>query len=148
MSRRETVDEILRIQALRAQEYHSLARAMSARDTEGIQRITDAFRQLSEMVRHRIEASDEDVASVLCRMQQYEAEKLRLTVEIHSLKSSGIQDDEEAGIGGETTCGCADRAGPSPHDVREALKEGIAAMEACVQTILECMDELREMKDE
>ena len=46
-------------------------------------------------------------------------------------------------VGGEHSCGCGTRAGPTKRDVVEALKEAWREMEACVTSILDCMEELR-----
>lgn len=146
--------EVLAVQAARARAYHDLGRAMRENDAGVIEGTTEEFRELSRQVRALIDVcengkSDRKCAAIAAlsrRIQEDEAEKLRLTVEIHALKSSHILDEEDVGVGGEAACSCGTRAGPSKHDVAEALKEAIVAMEACVQRLLECMEELREMK--
>jgi hypothetical protein len=152
MDRSAAIDNVVRIQELRAREYHRLEASMRTDDTAGVQRSTRVFRDLSEGVRDIIRQfetvdGEKSLVATLKTMQRYEAEKLRLTVEIRSLKSSGLQDEEDAGVGEEPPCGCRGERGPSPHEVREALKEGIASMERCVQNILECMEDLQYMRE-
>jgi hypothetical protein len=143
----EFVEEVLVVQTLRAKAYCELATALAANDTATIQTTTDTFRELSGRVRAVInECSDDKLRVMLRKMQEDEADKLRLTVEIHALKGSQIHEEEDFSVGDEHACGCGMRVGPTKHDVVEALKEAYVAMELCVQSILECMEELREMK--
>ncbi len=148
----ELVQEVLAVQTLRAGAYQDLQRAMQSNDTLAIQGTTDAFRELSRRIIAVIDTCNDGngrllvLQRVLREMQVYESDKLRLTVEIQALKSSHVHEEQDAGIGAEPACGCGAREGPTKHDVEEALKEAYVAMEACVQSILECVQELREMK--
>lgn len=151
-------DAVLRIQQERAKEYQNLEELLGsekngAATVMGIQRATDVFRQLSETamaLREELaqDTSTEGVAEIIDRIQGYESEKLRLTVEIHALKQSHLVDQEDSPIGDEEdqhTSSCHGHQ-PMPRDVRAALQEGYQKMEACVQNILECMDELQYIK--
>lgn len=153
---RAYVDEVLAVQAERARAYHELARALDERDECSIESTTEAFRELSGRIRAVIDACESQssqsssysrLVELLRKMQEDEATKLRLTVAIHALKTSHVHEDDEedVGVGGEHSCGCMTRAraGPTKRDVVEALKEAWREMEACVTSILDCMEELR-----
>lgn len=148
----ELVEEVLAVQTLRAVAYRDLQRAMQSNDVRAIHGTTDAFRELSIRIIAVMDACDDGngqllaLQTVLREMQAYESDKLRLTVEIQALKTSNVHEDQDTGIGAEPTCGCGARDGPTKHDVEEALREAYVAMETCVQSILECMEELREMR--
>lgn len=159
---RAYVDEVLAVQAERARAYHELARALDERDECAIESTTEAFRELSGRIRAVIDACESKsshsshssqsssysrLVELLRKMQEDEATKLRLTVAIHALKTSHVHEDDEedvgVAVGGEHSCGCGTRAGPTKRDVVEALKEAWREMEACVTSILDCMEELR-----
>ncbi len=159
---RAYVDEVLAVQAERARAYHELARALDERDECAIESTTEAFRELSGRIRAVIDACEwkslhsshssqsssySRLVELLRKMQEDEATKLRLTVAIHALKTSHVHEDDEedvgVAVGGEHSCGCGTRAGPTKRDVVEALKEAWREMEACVTSILDCMEELR-----
>lgn len=153
---RAYVDEVLAVQAERARAYHELARALDERDECAIESTTEAFRELSGRIRAVIDACESQssqsssysrLVELLRKMQEDEATKLRLTVAIHALKTSHVHEDDEedvgVAVGGEHSCGCGTRAGPTKRDVVEALKEAWREMEACVTSILDCMEELR-----
>jgi len=149
-------DAVLRIQEERAKEYQKMNVLLGsdkdgASTVMGIQRSTLVFQELSEtaialreeLARDPVAA---DVVGIIDRIQGYESEKLRLTVEIQALKQSHIADQEDSPIGDDahtSSCHCHQ---PSPRDVRAALQEGYQKMEACVQNILECMEELQYLK--
>lgn len=156
---RAYVDEVLAVQAERARAYHELARALDERDECAIESTTETFRELSGRIRAVIDACESKsshssqsssysrLVELLRKMQEDEATKLRLTVAIHALKTSHVHEDDEedvgVAVGGEHSCGCGTRAGPTKRDVVEALKEAWREMEACVTSILDCMEELR-----
>lgn len=149
---------MLLIQQQRAVEYHRMdALLESHKDgagvVTGIQRATEAFRQLSEralVLREELarDASTTAIADIIDRIQAYESEKLRLTVEIQALKKSHIADQEDSPIGDddkERACQCQ-QGQPMPREVRAALQEGYQKMEICINHILECMEELQYIK--
>ena len=150
----ELVEEVLAVQTLRAGAYLRLQRAMQSNDAHAIQGTTNVFRDLSGRIIAVINACDDGngqllaLQRVLREMQAYESDKLRLAVEIQALKSSHVHEEQDTGIGADPICGCGVREGPTKHDVEEALREAYVAMEACVQGILECMEELREMRED
>jgi hypothetical protein len=154
MSVMELVEEVLAVQTLRAGAYRRLQQAMQSKDADAIQETTNAFRELSGRILAVINACEDGdgqlmaLRRVLREMQHLEQSKLRLTVEIQALKSSHVHEDQDTGIGAEPECGCGARDGPTKHDVEEALREAYVAMEACVQSILQCMEELREMRED
>ena len=167
---RAYVDEVLAVQAERARAYHELARALDERDECAIESTTEAFRELSGRIRAVIDACESKsshtsqsshsshssqsssysrLVELLRKMQEDEATKLRLTVAIHALKTSHVHEDDEedvgvgVAVGGEHSCGCGTRAGPTKRGVVGALKEVWREMEACVTGVLDCMEELR-----
>ena len=150
----DLIDEVLAVQGLRAVAYRELALALRSNDTNAVERTTDSFRQLSRRVLDVIDVCDDGndtmgmLRATLREMQAHESDKLRLTIEIHALRSSHILEEEDAAVGAEPTCGCGSREGPTKYDVEEALREAYVAMEECVQQILGCMEELREMRGE
>ena len=154
----KAVDAVLAIQQQRAKEYRNLESLLrsqkdGAATVVGIQRATQVFQQLSEsamVLREELarDASTADISRIIDRIQGYESEKLRLTVEIEALKQSHIADQEDSPIGddeqhGHTTCHCQQ---PLPREVRSALEEGYQKLETCIQNILECMEELQYIK--
>lgn len=149
-------EAVLRIQEERAKAYQNLNSLLGsdkdgASTVMGIQSSTRVFQELSERaiaLREELaqDPSTADVVDIIDRIQGFESEKLRLTVEIQALRQSHIADQEDPPIGDDadtSSCHCHQ---PLPRDVRAALQEGYQKMEACVQNILECMEELHYIK--
>lgn len=158
----DVIRHVVEIEETRATTYRGLEKAL----VEGgqlcaleVQRSTEVFQVLSSRMLQLIDECESDinskvslqVAEILKRIQSEEAVKLRLTVEIQSLKKSGIMDEYEHAIGSddEDQHQCACHTGlPAPHEVKAAVAEGYQQLEACIQEIHECMEELQYIKDD
>ena len=156
------IRHVMEIEETRATTYRGLEKAL----VEGgpqcaleVQRSTELFQVLSARMLELMNECESDtnsslgvqVAGILRRIQSEEANKLRLTVEIQSLKKSGIMDAQEHAIGSddEDPHQCACHSGlPAPHEVKAAVAEGYQQLEACIREIHECMEELQYIKDD
>jgi len=144
-SSRDVIERVFAVQERRARAYHELHSSFASTEDEMVQRmtverVTREFQKLSQEIRDMEGHEDEVIAGILKGIQQEEAEKLRLTVEIHGLKRSGMLDEEES-IGEENHC--QHHGEVSPHEVKAALAEAYKRLEQCIQTIQEYLEELR-----
>lgn len=146
-SSRGVIERVFEVQERRARAYSMLESSFASSDDEmaqrtTVERVTGEFQKLSQEIRDMESTHDDEViVGILKGIQKEEAEKLRLTVEIHGLKRSGML-DEEGVIGQEHHCQHHDDR-VSPHEVKAALAEAYLGLEQCTWNIQEHLEELR-----
>lgn len=126
-SSRGVIERVFEVQEQRARAYSMLDSSFASSDDEmaqrmTVERVTREFQKLSQEIRDMESTHDDEViVGILKGIQKEEAEKLRLTVEIHGLKRSGML-DEDGVIGEEHHCQHHDER-VSPYEVKAALAE-------------------------
>jgi len=146
-SSRGVIERVFEVQERRARAYSMLESSFASSDDEmaqrmTVERVTREFQKLSQEIRDMESTHDDEViVGILKDIQKEEAEKLRLTVEIHGLKRSGML-DEEGVIGEEHHCRHHDER-VSPHEVKAALAEAYQLLERSIRSIQEHLEELR-----